>query len=191
MRTALSPRSEAPGPGAYDVTGGGNGPKYAMKGRHPGNVESDMPGPGQYTQQLSPYVVDQTPLWSFGKEGRGKKKAKDGPGPGNYDPMLAGTAPNGRFGSEKRTKSARSDMPGPGTYEAPSGLDKVAFSLSSRHYIPDKEEKPGPGAYDPAAMQGNAGFRLGTAARTSGRPEDLPGPGAYDPRLGKEAAAFG
>ena len=162
-----------------------------MKGRHPGNIESDVPGPGQYAQQLSPYVAEQTPLWSFGREGRGKKKARDGPGPGNYDPKLAKTAPLGRFGSENRSKTARSEVPGPGTYEAQSGLDKVAYSLSSRHYLPDKEERPGPGDYDPEAVQGNTGFRLGTAARTADRPEDLPGPGAYDPRLGKEAAAYG
>lgn len=179
----------APGPGAYDVTGQPAGPKYAIKGRHPPNVQSDVPGPGHYTQDLNPYISEVTPLWSFGRENRGKKKgSKDLPGPGNYDPKLMGRAPNGRFGSEQRTKSARGEVPGPGTYESPSTIDKIAFSLTSRHYIPNKEEKPGPGAYDPDAVPGSSGFRLGTAARSTDRASDLPGPGAYDPRLARSGS---
>ena len=179
-----------PGPGSYDPNLGPSGPQYAIKGRHPGTVDSDQPGPGQYNP---PQFPEEPPNWTFGKEKRELEIGSRGvPGPGNYDPKLGGTQPLGRFGSEQRTKTARSDVPGPGAYEAQSGLDKVAFSLSSRHFIPDKEERPGPGSYDPEAVQGNAGFRIGTEARTGGETgEDIPGPGSYDPKLGKEAASYG
>jgi hypothetical protein len=160
-----------------------------MKGRHPASVDGDMPGPGQYNP---PQFPEEPPNWTFAKDKRDLRLESRGvPGPGNYNPKLPQIASLGRFGSEDRTKTARLEVPGPGAYEAPTGLDKVAYSLSSRHYIPDKEERPGPGTYDPEAVQGNAGFRLGVAARAADRPEDMPGPGAYDPKSGKDAAAYG
>ena len=189
-RPPLTSINSAPGPGAYDPNLGPGGPQYAMKGRHPASVDGDMPGPGQYNP---PQFPEEPPNWTFGKDKRDLRLESRGvPGPGNYDPKLAQTAPLGSFGNESRSKTTRIDVPGPGAYEARSGLDKVAYSLSSRHYVPDKEERPGPGAYDPEAVPGNAGFRLGTAARTGdqGGPE-MPGPGAYDPKLGKDAAAYG
>ena len=150
-----------------------------MKGRHPASVDGDMPGPGQYNP---PQFPEEPPNWTFGKDKRDLRLESRGvPGPGNYDPKLAQTAPLGSFGNESRAKTTRVDVPGPGAYEAPSGLDKVAYSLSSRHYVPDKEERPGPGAYDPALYNTAPQFSLGSAPRSQAiQPSSSPGPGQYD-----------
>ena len=149
-----------------------------MKGRHPAAIDDAVPGPGHYNEP-PPSDPHQ---WTFPHETRDLHLGKrDTVGPGNYDPALAATGPEWRFGGASRTKREAGDIPGPGAYELPDLKEKVAFSLSSRHGVSDKEERPGPGTYDPE-LQGSAPlYSLGSAGRLQLiRPSLTPGPGQYD-----------
>lgn len=155
---------------------------------------AEGPGPGQYDQTAPQQVVEGAPNWSFARDSKGlKQRVKDTPGPGNYDPQAGKDGPQWRFGTGNKAAQGGSEDPGPGTYDLPSAADKTAFSLTSRHPAPQKEARPGPGAYNPSQVQDGPQYTLSQAARKAHQqPATTPGPGQYDPlSQGSPTAKFG
>ena len=183
--------SFAPGPGAYNIAGKpSGGPQYGFKGKPSDSASNSVPGPGQYSQTLTPQVSDRSPYYSFGRQSRSQQATrKSAPGPGMYNPSLSATAPLGSFGTAPRAVSERNGNPGPGAYEATTGKGhKTGAVLTSRHAQPaNKTVVPGPGAYNLAGNRkgDREAYSMGKAERMAFRPATAPGPGAYDPKVNK------
>jgi hypothetical protein len=82
------------------------------------------------------------------------------------------------------TTSALHKSPGPGAYHSePSGRNKIAASMKSRHYDKPDSYQPGPGAYKLGDTIGGASNSPSYTMRPRHTPksasEDVPGPGAY------------
>lgn len=183
-------QGQKPGPGTYDVVPEGTtGPKYTMRVKPSLSPEHDkVPGPGTY-QQEKEKVSHKNPVWSIGKEERGKLTGAMGPGPGAYDADSQLKKKGAVFGKEDRGKSGlrAGENPGPGQYDARSdindGLEKkkgksLGLKLGSSH----TNEVPAPWTYnqdiDPL-RKSNPKFGFGTSQRNNGGANVNPSPGEY------------
>ena len=179
QRHSFKPVSQTPGPAAYQPASLPAGPSYGMTSRKTTTVISDAPGPGQYQREEK----EITPLWSFGKEGRGKvRQTGQSPGPANYDPKISAGSQGGKFAAAPRKGSAKEETVGPGAYDLPSDLGQVAYSLGARHPTKrNSEKRPGPGEYSPVKQRDGPQYSLAQASRQGIQKTTLtPGPGQYD-----------
>eukprot|EP00759_Apiculatamorpha_spiralis_P049358 PhF_6_TR44232/c0_g1_i2/m.67992 len=192
----LPAAKHAPGPGAYNHTGGGvtdkGAPKWTITTKPKDPKPPKVPGPGEYAYQVSwenipggamPHSDRQDPLTN--------KATSQIPGPGAYNPQN----PTHTISSVPQQSSARicpildtgRFVPGPGAYEAKSveSTHAAVFTGAMEEKVP---ETPGPGAYNPLAVdQSNGGaIKIPKAKRPpvfQGR-KDVPGPGAYESGIG-------
>jgi hypothetical protein len=155
--TSLSPE-----PGEYKLEGhmGREGPKFTLRPKT--NVPADLagtPGPGSYehdTHKGKGPKITMAPKLNLA----GLTDAN--PGPGAYSsPFEVGKeAPKYSMPGRGNTTSALHKSPGPGAYHSePSGRNKIAASMKSRHYDKPDHDIPGPGAYN-----AEAGLTIGSSA---------------------------
>jgi len=153
------------------------GPKWSMRPRTPRGGSDDGPGPGAYHTESFSSISDLM----------GSKEVK-------Y-PHGASYSMRAKVGVVRRGNDV-----GPGAYNHASSKDlgqAVKYSMRPRTAPPQAQDGPGPGAYRPEGLSGNASSpaleKFAKAAsysmrqRTaSARSIDSPGPGAYE--VGKVAA---
>lgn len=171
---------KAPGPGAYEIPNRAvEGPQFSIKGRDEKSNKNNLPGPGQYNQDIS--IKDRSPAFSIGTSAKiDKGRILENPGPGAYDTRDKDTGPKWGFGSETKDKSFRAENPGPGTYELPGTLSKTAFSIGGRNLEAQKDVNPGPGAYAQDLKANSPMWSMGKQPRTDmSKTSDAPGPGTY------------
>ncbi|EDV27098.1 Outer dense fiber protein 3 [Trichoplax sp. H2] len=139
-------------------------PAYSMLGRHNLNTNQKVPGPGQYS-------------------------------PEKNKPPNERTAP--KYSMAGRTRFRKSDsIPAPNSYTLPTTLgsrivskrSSAAHSMAGRGkaggFSEDLAKAPGPGKYDPIALDVNN--RKAPSYSIQGRPQNhssasMPGPGAHSP----------
>lgn len=130
QRVNLHPAAETPGPGAYQHLPKTAGPQFTFKGRYYNSVGEEVPGPGQYNQEIPRQVAEPSPAYNFGTERRDRavvdtRKLAEGVGPGMYHTELRKAPPYWSFGGQKRSKGEKLGPPGPGQYDVPDTIAVV------------------------------------------------------------------
>lgn len=195
-------KTRVPGPGSYEQTS--KIQNIASPGYRIGSAKRDglykdstTPGPGSYgTRPTSAFNKESGPKYGFGTANRDELAgmSRTLPGPGAYEhkgmfesPVKGGGAsivprrPDSAIFSAGRT-------PGPGAYTVNTNL-KTTTSPAYRMGSASRDTKeragaPGPGNYDPRAVQGKGGVRIGTSVRSPlNRNSGTPGPGSYEYKL--------
>lgn len=118
-----------PGPGAYQPSAGGEGPRYSIAAKPSPGPGSDVPGPGHYNQDLSSSVRDRAASYKIGSEARshslvGEKRQGEGGGP-MYHWELPPNPPIWGFGTQDKGWKSNSEAPGPGQYDIPTTIAVV------------------------------------------------------------------
>ncbi|CAL8263078.1 unnamed protein product [Merluccius merluccius] len=166
-RHRLSGTDCSPGPSHLvpsNVTrvGRSGAPAYSLYGRHRDPRRFQIPGPGQYSPEMSLYC--SAPAYTLSGRSRDFNNDKT-PGPAAYMlPSVLGpgtvsktAAPNYSLCGRSKVGSFHEDLqktPGPGTYKAvdPSFFKyrPPQYSMTGRNSMSgDNTKKPGPGAHRP------------------------------------------
>lgn len=113
---AVFKENKLPGPGNYD-------PKVSifekravpfLKEERIKQFRSDVPGPGQYENNLD--QTSKVGRFKFDKQIRGQKYKSDVPGPGTYESKNNETALSYKLSKQERLVDKKSLVPGPGNY---------------------------------------------------------------------------
>ena len=186
------------GPGHYN-----NGSKGTLDRRH-GKIPkakrghnlisgSGAIGPGDYNTYYDPKRGGK-PGWTIAQRYRGHE-GDDGPGPGNYNDVPESKFKKSlnqgvKFGRSKRQGIDSGDSKiGPGAYNnAKDGL-RGGFSFGrDPRKGDDRENIPGPGAYDTSKFQGKRSKTVGSFGKRKRNiggtldKDGAVGPGYYDPK---------
>lgn len=98
--------------------------------------------------------------------------------------MTTERSPNFKIGTSKRSYDdpTLGAMPSSGAYTAPQTKENRSWSLNSRKDRKFSNDIPGPGSYDPKAVDKMPTYSLGKAGRDwNPQRSTSPGPGAYAP----------
>ncbi|CAD8175828.1 unnamed protein product [Paramecium octaurelia] len=184
---STQPRSETPGPGAYQPIKRQKMTPPSFKfgsGNRSGLLKVFAPGPGAYEHPSR--VTKEGPRYSFGLK-KPTVLAKQGPGPGAYNPnyrTMVKALPNYSIGA-KLSQNYSTFQPGPGAYENPStvvGVPCMKFPHSKRDGFYDLTRTPGPGSYLKRPNSAGPQYKFGTASRGAFSEIKNPGPGEYEAR---------
>lgn len=122
-RPSLAKHTGVPGPGAYSPSHRDTSPKYSIKMKLKGSLESHRdvgPGPGSYSPNVQ---LDSAPTAVIGTEPKSPLRRTEGNSSlYNIRPEYSGGF---SFGRAKREESAKSEVPGPGQYKLPSTVAVV------------------------------------------------------------------
>lgn len=144
-------KSEAPGPGTYEMGNTLDRKAWSISGKHPEiGDKTSIPGPGAYDPKL--FKAD-LPAYSVGRSSRSDftKGFEKSPGPGTYENKgLRPSSSAPKLGTSKRPPlSQTEDIPGPGAYEFRSTNDGPQYSIPGRDAKQQRPKTPGPGHYNP------------------------------------------
>ena len=182
-------KTDIPGPGSYNpkpvvtnLTYSMGNKTYALVSERSGEV-----GPGHYEPNFK--SVSGTRQHKIGNGKRhDSTKGKISPGPGAYSVEKASEPQSYKFGKGSRSAKVNGgDVPAPGEYNIPGmgeeAKNKMGKTITPRRPVLTKESgAPGPGAYQPKAVQTSVMFSVGTGKRPSfTKDTGAPGPGAYQP----------
>lgn len=186
---------EIPGPGQYDsmydqTKGKGPSFKIGTETRDEKGPKNKNPDGGAYNPNAT-FTKQAAPSYKMGTGERqdcyDKKKARNEPGPGNYDLNPAAFSNKAKFhyGSKLKDQS-RLQVPGAGTYDPNGSTSKKAPSygmgLKLKGDMASKEGVPGPGQYANTAektKQAAPTWGFGSSQRKGFSKTDTPGPGQY------------
>eukprot|EP01018_Ginkgo_biloba_P005105 Gb_20696 [translate_table: standard] len=170
---------ETPGPGAYIVHVGHEGPAFSMLPRLRSGAPNNNPGPGTYDASLKySSSSPRSPSYTLGATLSGPKQESISPGPAKYNPQLGHTGPAYSL-TGKRVAVYGSLASGPGTYEPDQLPHGLAYTMAGRLTEKQREQSPGPGTYDPKLIYDSPAFSI--YGRSPERiHNDVPGPGTYD-----------
>lgn len=186
IRTDENKPNEYPGPGTYDISHNGKGPKWGFGSelRSP-NGKNSLPGPGAY----------EVPVEHKGGFTMAKKNPQSSPeampGPGAYDQTLRSKSPKWSMGKESRTQNNVSTSPGPGAYSAEVVRPHTAAPIigsSERNFLNDFQATPGPGTYDSQYKTNGPKFTI--IGKEDRKLEISPGPGHYSPDLKDRSPSY-
>jgi hypothetical protein len=203
LKTIIKDRDKTPGPGNYDLRKEKDLiiPSYLFgKEKREDEIvkrRKKIPGPGKYEFCADPIRIHK-PIYSFGKQTKGRNYSNYTPGPGSYSfkEFIGKEAPKKTIGIKYNYSSNDLDIitPGPGHYDQ-SNPNKYLHKnpntkISKAKRITDindlRNENPGPGQYnDDITLKNilikNPSWKIGTSKRKSLDPSDksFPGVGNY------------
>jgi hypothetical protein len=195
-----------PGPGTYSFRGTFEalGKGTSMTPRRPNSAmitASRVPGPGAYNLTITNKT--RSPTYRIGSASRDtlSRDHLSTPGPGNYQPKIAGGVPSIGFGTSSRDgRAGSSSTPGPGSYNIPSKVIEGPRHIITPRRIDiarTQNDKyiPGPGAYTPrveCSKITSPRIKIGTENRDQlSKSKSSVGPGSYDVRKGIEGPKWG
>ena len=117
------------------------------------------------------------------------KKAENGPGPGQYDPVLMETKLSFSLRSRPVEKNDKQRAPGPGKYSPNTSLvmetvPSAAIAKSPKIFETELEKVtkhvPGPGTYSNSTTLAGPKWGFGSSDRKPEIVKEVPGPGSYD-----------
>lgn len=154
-RPALTRGTKNPGPGQYDPINPNyikNSKSIGLGNRPPLAKTNNFPGPGSYD---FPSFTQQGPKYTTVGRKPEIKGFVSNAGPGQYDPDINATKPDGVhvvIGTGQRTNESRRGVrtfPGPGAYDPviKSDSPKWSFKKDPKDKV-NFEDEPGPGMYN-------------------------------------------
>ena len=201
LKTKPKERDKTPGPGNYDIRKDKDLviPSYLfgkeirddkiVKGR------KKIPGPGKYEYDADPLYIHK-PIYSFGKQKKGRRFDNFTPGPGSYShkEFIGKEAPKKTIGIKYSLSSNDIITPGPGHYNQSNSNNYLHKNpntkISKAKRITDlndlRNDNPGPGQYNNDTdmkniLVKNPSWKIGSSVRKSLNPADksFPGVGNY------------
>jgi len=205
-------KSDAPGPGAYEIKDGfeptegmrntrsafnRTAPQAQTHPKQPMFGSSELPGPGtHFNPNKDNYDFRYfTPTWSFGKSNRDDlyDETRNIPGPGKYN--TNGSTINTKTGftilGKNKAKEHSSSTPGPNVYNQDIGALRQtapAFRIGKaerKDMSTGNPEFPEPGRYYKESGFSGKGAKIGTSRRPGLYSQEAgknPGPGEYEVR---------